>query len=91
MDSALSWTLFALALLVLVRNHIVYRIRTRRLHEIHTVCVRETTAMLDEKTMSELIEAISRRYDDLDSPSYRAMVFDIRRWTYKQFYPNPVE
>jgi hypothetical protein len=74
---ALALTLLALSALLIVRNHLVYRAVSRRTEEIH-------------EHNFQAIEA--GKYDALLSYSavghYDSMLFDITKWTYRQFYPE---
>lgn len=83
---ALIWTIMALSCVLGVRNHLVFKYRMRRLDEIHTFCLRSIA--FDQ---IDCMPEIDRRYDEIDNPSYNMMVFDITKWTYRQFYPKPVE
>lgn len=81
---AIALTVAVLCLMGIVRNHIVFAVRCRRLHEIKTAC--------DLQLANHGIFAMADKwYEEFERVSYDAMVFDLRRWTYKQFYPNPVE
>lgn len=81
---AFSMTMLVLAAIGMVRNHIVYGIRTRRLFEIKALADK---GVADDAAYKNVV----RWYEDFDKFTYNAMVFDLTRWTYKQFYPNPVE
>jgi hypothetical protein len=75
--SALLFTVLAICALVLVRNKLVYSITRRRLDEIH----RENHAAINAGTFTD---AMLARYDEM--PSHDSMLFDLRKWTYRQFY-----
>jgi hypothetical protein len=72
-------TLMALVVVLLVRNELTFRMRSRRYDEIHAHNVR----LIEMGGIPDL-----NAYDDM--PSYEAMLFDVRRWTYRQFYPQAV-
>lgn len=79
-----AWLTFvALMGVMLVRNEIVYRVRRTRIAEI---------AQANERDIGhpDFIEVMEARYAELDSPSYEAMLFDLRCWTYRHFYPRAV-
>jgi hypothetical protein len=69
---------------MLLRNELVFRIRRRRIDAISDACQRD----LGRPDFGALLNA---RYAELDSPSYGQMVSDLRRWTYRQFYPQEVK
>lgn len=71
--------------LIGVRNSLVGRVRTRRLAEIHDLGDRQIAAGVYE--MGRDLAAA----DDYGKRSYDAMMFDLRKWTYRQFYPRSVE
>jgi hypothetical protein len=79
---ALALTLLALFCLALVRNDLVYRIRIRRIDEIHEHNVR----VIRGHDFSGGTRPLTVDFN-LSDPSYDAMLFDLRRWTYAQFYP----
>ena len=70
---------FYILLMVIVRNELVYRMRIRRIDEIHEFIVNATDTQLFD----------ARAYKDFrDGPTYDQMVWDLRKWTYRQFYPD---
>ena len=76
--------------LLLVRNHLVFSIRRRRLNKIHETNLKSIDR-LSEAQLRDAPDLIEKRYADMESLSYEAMLFDLRRWTYKQFYPEEVK
>jgi hypothetical protein len=75
--------LVVLVPVMLIRNRIVHRARTRRIDEISEACKQDISR--------GCLDCWKRRYDELDSQSYDAMLYDFRRWTYRQFYPEAVK
>lgn len=72
-------TVFAILLLVLVRNQLVFRATMRRIDEIH----KENSAAID----AGIDTAFGlNRYSEI--PSHESMLFDLRKWTYQQFFPE---
>lgn len=86
MDHLASFHLTLLALLViaLYRNNLVFKHRTRRLYEIKVAC----DLQLSNRNF---LASMERYYAEYNKVSYGSMLFDVTKWTYKQFYPNPVE
>lgn len=79
MDAPALLTLCCLLPVILVRNGIVLRICMRRIEEIH----RLNHERIDAGTWSE---SDLLRYQQL--PNQYAMVLDLRKWTYRQFFPE---
>jgi hypothetical protein len=79
--NALSLTFIALGALFIARNSLVFRIRRRRLDAIYAHYMAE----IDAGNLSDPAR-ITAAYDEFDAPSYEAMLLDLRRWTYRQFY-----
>jgi len=91
MNIADVWlTIAVMSFLGLVRNHIVFRHRRRRLAEIHHKGMAELEARGNEITNAEIARHM-RRYEVFDKTSYNSMLLDLTKWTYKQFYPEPVQ
>lgn len=80
---ALCGVTVVFCVLLLVRNELVFRIRARRLSEIHDLNVQQIGR-------PDFIAVMEQRYAELDSPGYADMVLDLRRWTYRQFFPQEV-
>jgi hypothetical protein len=76
-----SLTVIALGALVLVRNNLVYRASVRRIDEVH----QRNLVAINEGWMRE---EFFHEYDD--EVRYEIQILDLRKWTYKQFYPTPV-
>jgi hypothetical protein len=87
-ESTVFASVLALILLIvavmLIRNELVFRARLHRIDKI-------SEAMDRDLGRSDFIELLRRRYAELGSPSYNAMLLDFSRWTYRQFYPQEVE
>ncbi len=73
----------AIGAVIYMRSNLVLKMRLRRIDEIGKSVRR------DIRTISST--ELNRRYDALRNIGFYAMVFDITKWTYKQFFPNPVE
>lgn len=71
-------TIIALAVLFLIRNELVARIRVKELDITHQYCV----LMIDAGRYDKVDEA----YERYDSISYTDMLLDLTKWTHKQFY-----
>lgn len=80
---AILTAVLVLASVMLARNQLVFSIRMKRINAIHAK---------NESDIGnpDFTRVMTRRYSELDSPSYNAMLFDARRWTYRQFYPAEV-
>jgi len=78
----LSLTLTALAVLGGIRNHIVFKIRLRRLAEIQASF---------NYSDPDFFATLHRRYAEFDKQSYNSMMFDLTKWKYEQFYPDPIK
>lgn len=78
------FTLLALCALFLIRNEIAYRAIKRRIDAVHAANVQS----INQDAPSQVTRG---RWDEFDrSTSQGAMIFDLRRWTYQQFYPEDV-
>ena len=81
MDIILCLWLFVLAMMIiaLFRNHLVYKYQVKALQETS----KKTRAAIDNDGDWE------KYYTKLDSyGTYDKMFLDVRKWTYKQFYPD---
>lgn len=81
---ALLATLFAICVLALVRNKITFEHQMRRLEEIHDYYQRGFDLGIYPSGF--------QLYDEM--PRYYAMMFDLTKWTYRQFFeplPQPKE
>ena len=81
MDIILCLVLFVMAILAiaLVRNQLVYKYQVKALQETSK---KAKLAMDDDGDWRE-------HYTKLDSyGTYDKMFLDVRKWTYKQFYPD---
>lgn len=85
MMNAFQWTMLAMFTLCWLRGNIVYRVGLRRLAEIRQVHDREIA------TGTFVISKVQQRYEEFGRPTFLYKVLDLRKWTYKQFYPNPIE
>lgn len=72
-----------LGVLLLFRNQLVYRARMKRLDAIKHRAYQLISERLDRSW--ELLYA-----DFHAGPSYLAMVFDLRKWAYRDFYSEDV-
>lgn len=71
-------------LFLLIRNFVVYRVRTSRIDWIHRENlrdIRESPRWLYESTTEQ------RWHDFNTGPSYDRMMFMLNKWTYRGFYP----
>ena len=81
MDIILCLVLFAMAMIVIAmfRNHLVFKYRIRAIREIS----KKAKAAIDS-------DGDWRKYyiklDNCDT--YNKMLLNLRKWTYKQFYPD---
>lgn len=71
--TALYFTLLALCALMLVRNELTFRVRMRAIDLIHEIEPHEAWRTAHQKFMSV---------------TYESMMYDLRKWTFKQFYPE---
>jgi hypothetical protein len=77
--NAFALTVMAVGSLLLVRNELVFRHSMRRLQAIHE-------ANLADIESDDFFQIVERRYAGIGS--HVLMLLDLRRWTYKQFYPS---
>lgn len=82
--TAMYLALVAIAAIVLNRSQLVYKARIRRIGEISAACNRD---LLRDGFYARM----ERRYAELDAQSYCSQLLDLRRWTYRQFFPSEVE
>ena len=83
MDGALiaSMLVGLLGVLLLLRNRLVSAVRMKRLEAIARRANQLIAQRLDRSWM--------QLYSDFQAgPSYMSMVFDLRKWTYRDFYPE---
>lgn len=73
---AFSVSFFVFGIMMLIRNEIVYKIRTRRLDEI---CKKGDELIKQGKDWQHL-------YEEYDQISYVKSLFLIHKWTYSNFY-----
>lgn len=79
---------FALCAIFGLRLHLVFSASIRRLEEIHKFnLARINAGEFDVNEHDRLI----LQYHDVMSESVVGRVLDLTKWTYRQFYPNPVE
>jgi hypothetical protein len=64
-----------LNIILLIRTQLIYKIRYRAINSIHLKNLKSENYDLN-------------CYDRLDKPSFNYMMFDISKWTFKQFYPD---
>lgn len=65
-----------------IRVELVYRIRVRRINESRDADYADTK--LGIQVFGE-----NSRIRKFEAVSFNAMLYDLTKWTYKQFYPNP--
>jgi hypothetical protein len=80
---SILFTLIALCGVGFIRNVIVFRVRMRRLDEISSKCK-------SELGRADFYAVMNRRYEELENRNYYTMVLDVRHWTYRQFFSEPV-
>lgn len=71
-------TLLALIVILMLRNFMVYGFRVRRMREIH------------QFNLACIVKREYERALDYDAVlgSYDSMLWDVRKWTFRQFYPS---
>lgn len=74
----LALTIFGLCLVTVIRSFLAFRIGMKRLNYIHE----RNRKALDNGTYNKSMMA------DYDMVNHNAMVFDLTKWTYKQFFPE---
>lgn len=77
MIGAISCTLIAVSLLVLIRNSLTFKWQMRRLKYIH-----ETNLARIATDCKELLDYRA------DSVAYDTMLLDLFKWSYKSFFPK---
>jgi hypothetical protein len=77
----LTLTYLAVILLWVIRAAVVLRVSLRRLDAIAQACERDMPR-------ADFFFRLQRRYDEFKGESELAMLLDLRRWTYRQFYPK---
>lgn len=75
-----------LCAVMMVRNQLVYNARRRRSDEIYQY----SGVLIAEGTRAKYPISLWS-VDDYGKYSYSEMMWMFRCWTYKQFYPRPVE
>jgi hypothetical protein len=65
------------------RNHLVFTARIRRIDEIAAANKRDIAR--------HEYGRLDLRWAEFRATTYDAMLFDLRRWTYRQFYPEDVQ
>ena len=88
MSFELYATLMILVFIAMVRARLVFDMHKRRLHEIHAANLKSIEGLTDKDLNSDLLFALVARYDDIQK-QYNWHVFDLTKWTYKQFFPEP--
>lgn len=78
-------TIAVLGMVMIARTHLCFRIRMKAMQLAHEENLRRLG------TEADLLEFPIVREIRGTGPSYSAMVFDIRRWTLRQFYPDIAE
>ena len=73
-------TFLWIAALLLIRNSLIYRYRTRAIDEVH----KKATAAINRGDLNW--KKYYRLYEE--SGSYDAMIFDLTKWKYSQFYED---
>lgn len=84
MSNLLAFFLAALALcgLFALRNRLVFKVRMRRLDEIYSANMK---AIHNGRMPPYMYE----KYHD--AQSYDEQIIDLKKWTYRQFYPEVLE
>lgn len=77
---AITLTFVVLWVVMMIRIRLVHDARMRRLDEVHAEVMRLINARSPDWRKPW------RVFDE--GPSYDRMLFDLTRWTYKQFYPE---
>lgn len=74
--------------LFLVRNEVVYRVRVRRINYIY----QHNLKLLDNhRFITDTGYSPFQRLSYEPEQSYDQMLFDFRKWTYKDFFPEEVK
>ncbi len=75
---AIDLTILSMSVLIFIRNFIVGKVQLRRIEEIHATYL----ALIENNEFDSLLDY------ETSKRSYGADLFDLRKWTYKQFYPE---
>jgi hypothetical protein len=73
----------AISIFMLLRNKLVFKAQMRRIEEISAASKRDIAR--------HEYGRLDQRWADFRATTYDAMLFDLRRWTYRQFYPEDVQ
>ncbi len=76
--SAFTFTVLAIGFFVLIRNHLVYGAGKRRIQEI--------SALSNAEIDAGVYDLFKERYREFMDESYAKQLFDLTKWTYRQFY-----
>lgn len=79
MIRTLILTVWCLAILYLIRNEITCRHQIRRAREIHDYYAKNIKKFSPQNNL----------YDKM--PEYNSQLYDLRIWTYRQFFPEVLE
>lgn len=80
MSDAMFLSLFAICALAMARNELVHRLRMRRL--------REVSARADLLIRQHKFDDWRPLYAEVEATNYFLQVLDLRKWTYRQFWPE---
>lgn len=81
------YTFWCLLFLFYLRLGLAHRIRIARLHALHEINLQRLDDWATDKSPTALEIPILFDYEK-DVPNSLFMIFDLRKWTYSQFFPE---